>query len=80
MLTTENRPAQLPQLSGNLSGLSTEALTTALETILYFNHTYTGQILDELRSRSDKSETRICCEEFDNVPISLWCRIEKYLK
>lgn len=52
----------------------------AVETILYFYSTYTGRIMDELRSRADESETRICCEEFDNVPIGLWCRIEKYLR
>jgi hypothetical protein len=80
MLTTDNRPTRLPQLSGDLSLVSTEELTVAVETILYFYSTYTEQIMDELRSRADESETRICCEEFDNVPIGLWCRIEKYLR
>jgi hypothetical protein len=80
MLTTDNRPAQLPQLSGNLSDLPTETLTTALETILWFHSTYADRIVAELSDRAPSSDTRIWCEEFDNVPIGLWCRIEKYLK
>jgi hypothetical protein len=80
MLATDNRPARLPQLSGDLSAYPSEDLTTALETILWFQATYVTGILDVLRSRAGSSETLVCCEEFDHVPMSVWCRIEKYLK
>jgi len=80
MLTTDNRPARLPQLSGDLTAYSSEDLTTALETILWFQATYVSGIMDLLRSRAASSETLVYCEEFDRVPVSVWCRIEKYLK
>ena len=81
MLISENRPAQLTQLSDRLTDLhrlSTTELTDALETILHL-YSHADRILTELNDRAPDSEIRICCEMFDHVPMSVFSRVGQYL-
>lgn len=81
MITTDNRPAQLSQLSDRLadvSRLTTTELTDVLETILHL-YSHADRILSELNDRAPDSEIRICCEMFDHVPMSVFSRVGQYL-
>jgi len=81
MITTDNRPTQLDQLSDRLTDLhrlSTTELTDVLETILHL-YSHADRILSELNDRAPDSEIRICCEMFDHVPMSVFSRVGQYL-
>ena len=84
MLISENRPAQLTQLSdrlgdpSSLHSVPTSVLVDGLETILKAYSTYARAIVSELDSRNNR-ETRICTEQFDNIPMSVFCRVEPWL-
>jgi hypothetical protein len=81
MITTDNRPAQLSQLSDRLTDLhqlTTTELTDVLETILHL-YSHANRILSELNDRAPDSEIRICCDSFNDVPMSVFARLGQYL-
>lgn len=80
MNTLATATQALPTLSRDLASVPTPELTNALETILRVHHDYTNRIVAELAARAPDGETAICCDEFDHLPISVWVRVEKYLK